>query len=114
MPRLLVRRTGEWEQSPGRTGHCRALLYPRFFGGAAMTGRPRCLAIVLAVLVAGGCGAPEPKPAAATVAARDVRPAGVEDPAGPPKATTDSTECGDPRASLRPGPLPPPGQMPPG
>ena len=46
--------------------------------------------------------------------AREVRPAGVTDPAHPPNWQED-TSCGDPLLSLRPdGPLPPPGAMPAG
>jgi polar amino acid transport system substrate-binding protein len=46
--------------------------------------------------------------------AREVRPAGVSDPARPPSPPQD-TGCGDPRASLRPdGDLPAPGAMPAG
>lgn len=45
---------------------------------------------------------------------REVRPAGVSDPARLPNQPAD-TGCGDPRASLRPdGPLPAPGAMPAG
>jgi polar amino acid transport system substrate-binding protein len=74
----------------------------------------RCLVTVLVVLVGAGCQA-GPAPRDGPGSARDVRPAGVEDPAEVPAAAAVSTECGDPRESLRPdGPLPQPGLMPPG
>ncbi|MET0236355.1 MAG: glutamate ABC transporter substrate-binding protein [Kibdelosporangium sp.] len=70
---------------------------------------------VLVVLVSGGCTRIGSAPADVTGVAREVRPADVKDPAVAPSTSAESAECGDPRASLRPGgPLPQPGRMPPG
>jgi len=75
------------------------------------------LVAVLAVIVAlaGGCGRAESVPGRGGTSVREVLPADVQDPAPPPSSTTESTECGDPRASLRPtGTLPAPGHLPSG
>ncbi len=67
------------------------------------------LAVVLAVA---GCGASATPPPSVSVAPAPVRPAGAQEITSVP-ATPDA-ECGDPEASLRPGPMPPPGNMPAG
>jgi len=76
----------------------------------------RGLAIVLAVVLVGGCAAAPDRPAT-TDSLSMPRPLGVQDPAPPvdaPPAADAGAGC-DRRASLRPrGPLPPPGQMPAG
>jgi polar amino acid transport system substrate-binding protein len=73
------------------------------------------LVAALVVLACGGCAPVAPAPVGGPVPAPEVRPADVRDPAATPTASTDSTDCGDPRASLRPtGPLPLPGNPPPG
>ena len=67
------------------------------------------------VVLVGGCGQAESVPVRRGVPVREVLPAEVRDPAPPPNSTTESTECGDPRASLRPTEaLPAPGQPPSG
>lgn len=72
----------------------------------------RCVAALVLLLTAGCAAGPvDPEHTAPT---REVRPAGVRDPAPAPTAVAELT-CGDPRVSLRPdGALPPPGRMPAG
>jgi polar amino acid transport system substrate-binding protein len=86
--------------------------------GAVTTGRRRLVIVVtvFAALVSSACTqASTPNGVMTTAAAREVRPADVQEPAVAPSTSTESTDCGDPRASLRPsGPLPVPGNMPPG
>lgn len=73
--------------------------------------RPRIWAAVLAVAVTAACGSTSPPPPSATVPPVEVRPAGALDVSEAPTAGRE--DC-DREASLRPGPLPAPGNMPPG
>jgi polar amino acid transport system substrate-binding protein len=67
------------------------------------------LALAACAFIAAGCAASPPPPASVTVAPV------VPKPADPPEAAPPAvgTDC-DPEASLRPGPQPAPGAMPPG
>lgn len=69
------------------------------------------VALSVFAVVTAGCGSTPPPPAPVSIAAVDTRPAGVEEVTQPP--ATASTGC-DRDSSLRPGPLPAPGAMPPG
>ncbi|MBI3216719.1 MAG: glutamate ABC transporter substrate-binding protein [Mycobacterium sp.] len=72
----------------------------------------RLLVAALEVAFTAGCGGTPATPAAVTVPPVDVRPAGVQEVTTvPPQA---AATCGDPEASLRPGPQPAPGAMPAG
>lgn len=72
----------------------------------------RLAAALLAVVVASGCASPQPPPPPVTVDPVSVSPAGaVQVTAAPPPSADE--EC-DLEASLRPGPMPAPGSMPPG
>jgi polar amino acid transport system substrate-binding protein len=74
----------------------------------------RTLTVLVAVtLVATGCGASPTPPSSVTVAPAPVRPAGAQEITTTPEAAAIA-DCDDPEASLRPGPLPSPGAMPPG
>ena len=73
--------------------------------------RARVVTALLAlVLAAAGCGSPS-VPVTVTVTPVEVWPSGAQPVTTAPAA--GSADC-DPEASLRPGPLPPPGAMPPG
>ncbi|MHC9293246.1 glutamate ABC transporter substrate-binding protein [Mycobacterium sp. LTG2003] len=73
--------------------------------------RARIAAASIAMALSAGCGTPSSTPEAVTVAPVDVRPAGAQEVTSAPAAP--NTEC-DREASLRPGPAPTPGAMPPG
>lgn len=70
------------------------------------------IAGLAAVLAVAGCGASATPPPSVSVAPAPVRPAGAQEITAAP-ATSDA-ECDDPEASLRPGQMPPPGNMPAG
>lgn len=70
----------------------------------------RLVTIILAAVLLVGCGSPPP-PQAVTVAPVDAVPGGAREVTTAP--TAGSTDC-DREVSLRPGPLPRPGAMPPG
>lgn len=70
------------------------------------------LTAVLAAAVAAGCADPDSERPPAPKAELPVPP-GVKDPAAAPSAAAGSADC-DREASLRPGSLPPPNQMPAG
>jgi polar amino acid transport system substrate-binding protein len=72
----------------------------------------RAVTVVLAVsLVLAGCSQPQPRTDPPDNTPVQPRPAGVQDPAVLPSATSSAGSC-DPLASLPPGALPPPGQPP--
>ncbi|MCU1697094.1 MAG: transporter substrate-binding protein [Mycobacterium sp.] len=74
--------------------------------------RARVVTALLAVALAlAGCES-SVSPAPATVSPVEAWPSGEEPVTTAPNA--GKAECGDPEASLRPGPLPAPGAMPPG
>jgi polar amino acid transport system substrate-binding protein len=64
------------------------------------------------VLTLAGCSASSTPPPSASVAPAPVRPAGAQEITTAPEAA--NADCGDPEASLRPGPQPSPGAMAPG
>ncbi|MDT5129133.1 MAG: polar amino acid transport system substrate-binding protein [Mycobacterium sp.] len=68
-------------------------------------------ALIALVLAAAGCES-SASPAPVTVSPVAVLPSGTQDVTTAPDAV--NTDCGDPEASLRPGPLPSPNAMPPG
>jgi polar amino acid transport system substrate-binding protein len=68
--------------------------------------------IAVAVALAAGCGSPSTPAPAATVSPIDTRPAGGQEVTTMPPP--GNANCVDPEASLRPGPLPAPGNMPSG
>jgi len=70
------------------------------------------LALTAVVLAAAGCGSSSTPPTAVTVAPIEALPSGAREAAAAPVA--QSADCGDREASLRPGPQPRPGAMPPG
>ena len=69
------------------------------------------LALFALALATAGCESSTP-PAPVTVAPAEAWPAGTQQVTTAPVAS--QVECDDPEASLRPGPLPSPGAMPPG
>lgn len=71
--------------------------------------RGRLVILCVATALAAGCGSSSP-PTPVSIAAVDVRPAGVEEVSDPPQQGAE--ECNR-EQSLRPGPLPRPGAMPP-
>jgi polar amino acid transport system substrate-binding protein len=75
-------------------------------------GRTVTMALFALVLAASGCGSPPAPPAPVTVAPIDAMPSGAQEATAEPAAA--GTDCGDREASLRPGPQPRPGSMPPG
>jgi polar amino acid transport system substrate-binding protein len=75
-----------------------------------VTARVSALFVASALVVA-GCGAVHQPPSPVSVSPVEMTPAGAHAVSATP-ATAD-TDC-DPEASLRPGPLPPPGAMPAG
>lgn len=71
----------------------------------------RCAAALIAVALSAGCGTSSTTPRPVSVAPVNARPAGAQEVTSAPPAP--NTEC-DREASLRPGPQPAPGAMPPG
>jgi len=69
-------------------------------------------ALFALVLAAAGCGSSSTPPASVTVAPVEALPSGAQEATAAPVAA--NVDCGDREASLRPGPLPAPGAMPPG
>jgi len=69
-------------------------------------------ALCVLALAAAGCGSSAAPPPSVAIAPVDAQPAGAQEVTSPPVAT--KADCGDREASLRPGPLPAPGAMPPG
>jgi polar amino acid transport system substrate-binding protein len=73
----------------------------------------RIMTLIVAVaLAAAGCGGSSTPPPSVSIAPAPVRPAGAAEITAVPKAA--QADCGDAEASLRPGPQPSPGAMPPG
>jgi polar amino acid transport system substrate-binding protein len=73
--------------------------------------RARAAVALLALAFIAGCGSSSMPPSAVTVAPVDVMPSGAEEVTPAPVPAKDT--C-DREASLYPGPMPPPGDMPPG
>jgi polar amino acid transport system substrate-binding protein len=73
--------------------------------------RARAAVVLLALAFIAGCGSSSMPPSAVTVAPVDVLPSGAEEVTPAPVSAKDT--C-DREASLHPGPMPPPGAMPPG
>lgn len=73
--------------------------------------RARIAMALLAISLAAGCGPSATPPASVSVAPIEARPSGAEQATAAPAA--GNADC-DPEASLRPGPQPRPGAMPPG
>jgi polar amino acid transport system substrate-binding protein len=69
-------------------------------------------ALIALVLAAGGCGSPSTSSSSVAVAPIEALPSGAQEATAAPVA--ESADCGDREASLRPGPQPRPGNMPPG
>jgi polar amino acid transport system substrate-binding protein len=69
-------------------------------------------ALTALVLAAAGCGSPSTPPSSVAVAPIEALPSGAQEATAAPVA--ESADCGDREASLRPGPQPRPGNMPPG
>lgn len=74
--------------------------------------RVRIAMAVLALSLTAGCGMSPTPPPAVSVAPVDALPGGAAEVTTAPAAA--AADCGDKEASLRPGPLPSPGAMPPG
>ena len=75
--------------------------------------RTRVMMVLLGVALAvAGCGSSSTPPTSVSVAPAPVRPAGAQEIMTEPEAA--DADCGDPEASLRPGPQPSPGAMSPG
>lgn len=73
----------------------------------------RVVVVLLGVaLLLAGCSASSTPPPSVSVAPAPVRPAGAQEITSAPGAA--KADCGDAEASLRPGPQPSPGAMPPG
>ncbi|MDT5302594.1 MAG: polar amino acid transport system substrate-binding protein [Mycobacterium sp.] len=69
-------------------------------------------ALIAVMLAAAGCGSPSTPPSSVAVAPIEALPSGAQEATAAPVA--ESADCGDREASLRPGPQPRPGNMPPG
>jgi polar amino acid transport system substrate-binding protein len=69
-------------------------------------------ALCVLALAASGCGSSSAPPPSVAIAPVDAQPAGAQLVTTTPQ--TANADCGDREASLRPGPLPAPGVMPPG
>jgi polar amino acid transport system substrate-binding protein len=75
--------------------------------------RTRVAALLLGIAMAvAGCNAAATPPPSVSIPPAPVRPAGAQDITSMPQPPND--DCGDREASMRPGPLPPPGAMPAG
>jgi polar amino acid transport system substrate-binding protein len=75
--------------------------------------RTRVATLLLGIAMAvAGCNAAATPPPSVSIPPAPVRPAGAQDITAMPEPPKD--DCGDREASLRPGPLPPPGAMPAG
>lgn len=75
--------------------------------------RARVATVLCAVaMAAAGCGSSSAPPPSVAIAPVDAQPAGAQEVTTAPEAA--NADCGDREASLRPGPLPAPGAMPPG
>lgn len=73
----------------------------------------RVVTLLAAVAVAvAGCGGSATPPPSVSIAPAPVRPAGAQEITAAPEVA--AADCGDAEASLRPGPLPSPGDMPAG
>jgi polar amino acid transport system substrate-binding protein len=69
-------------------------------------------ALCVLVLAAAACGSSSAPPPSVAIAPVDAQPSGAQEVTTAPE--TANADCGDREASLRPGPLPAPGAMPPG
>ncbi|MCW2558829.1 MAG: transporter substrate-binding protein [Mycobacterium sp.] len=69
-------------------------------------------ALCALALAASGCGSSSAPPPSVAIAPVDAQPAGAQEVTTATAAA--NADCGDREASLRPGPLPAPGAMPPG
>ena len=76
-----------------------------------MSARVVVLVAALTLTLAGCSASPTPPPSV-SVPPAPVRPAGAQEITAAPQAA--GADCGDPEASLAPGPVPPQGAMPPG
>ena len=70
------------------------------------------MALLVVALTAAGCGSSSSPPPSVTVVPIEAMPSGAQEATAAPVA--ESADCGDREASLRPGPQPRPGAMPPG
>jgi len=70
------------------------------------------MALLVVALTAAGCGSSSSPPPSVTVVPIEAMPSGAQEATAAPVA--ESADCGDREASLRPGPQPMPGAMPPG
>lgn len=69
-------------------------------------------AVCALALALAGCGSSSAPPPSVAIPPVDAQPSGAQEVTTTPGAA--NTDCGDREASLRPGPLPAPGAMPPG
>ncbi len=69
-------------------------------------------ALAAVAMVVAGCGASPTPPPSVSIPPAPVRPAGAQEITDVPQVA--KADCGDAEASLRPGPQPSPGAMPPG
>lgn len=74
--------------------------------------RIRAAIAVAALALTAGCGSSSAPPPSVSVAPVQVEPAGAQEVSR--ASATEQVDCGDREASLRPGPQPAPGAMPPG
>lgn len=74
--------------------------------------RARIMVALMVVAFIAGCGSTSAPAPAVTVSPVDARPSGAQQV--PTMSPPGNANCVDPEASLRPGPLPAPGAMPPG
>jgi polar amino acid transport system substrate-binding protein len=81
--------------------------------------KARIMLALIAVALAAGCGSASTSAPAVTVTPFDAKPSGAQQvttaaPTPPTVPASGNADCSDAEASLRPGPLPAPGAMPPG